>query len=67
MFTKKFYRQSYIIFKKCDQYNTVKVSPFGILTHRSAHIFHVFYMRNMSGAEAKVKQPKGETFTVDDI
>ena len=57
----------FLIFNNTDStQHTVKVSPFGILPHRSAQISHVFYMRNVSGAgaEAKVKIPKGETFTV---
>ena len=37
-----------------------------LILHRTAHISHVFYVRNVSGAgaEAKVKIPKGETFKV---
>ena len=44
----------------------VKVSPFGIFTFASAHISHIEYMRNLSGAGAERcgKIPKGEIFTV---
>ena len=43
--------------------NTVKVSHFGCLSHRSAHISHIFYMRKViSGGESQT--PKMRNFTV---